>query len=150
MPIGLGHYRQLYHLHKLLATSLLSSPDPHQWLNVQQSTGSCAILVLVFMVTCFCKFIVSLLITFSSHSTICVRHLLNVMPKFECQILLYSQTKKKIFVLHHRILLLACCNDHLYICRENVWPHTIMGLLHAPIQTLVNISYPSALAYCKT
>ncbi len=23
------------------------------------------------------------------------------------------------------------CNDHLYVCRENEQPHTIMGLLHA-------------------
>ncbi len=33
------------------------------------------------------------------------------------------------------------CNDHLYVCKENGWPDTIMGLLHALIQTLINISY---------
>ncbi len=33
------------------------------------------------------------------------------------------------------------CNDHLYVCRENGWPHTIMGLLHALIQTLINNCY---------
>ncbi len=35
----------------------------------------------------------------------------------------------------------AGCNDHLYVCREIGWPHTIMGLLHVLIQTLKNISY---------
>jgi hypothetical protein len=33
------------------------------------------------------------------------------------------------------------CNDHLYVCRENGRPHTIMGLLHVLIQTPINISY---------
>ncbi len=33
------------------------------------------------------------------------------------------------------------CNDHLYVCRENGQPNTIMGLLHALIQTLINIGY---------
>jgi hypothetical protein len=23
------------------------------------------------------------------------------------------------------------CNDYLYVCRENGWPHTIIGLMHA-------------------
>ncbi len=33
------------------------------------------------------------------------------------------------------------CNDHLYVCREIGWPHTIMDLLHVLIQTLINITY---------
>ncbi len=35
----------------------------------------------------------------------------------------------------------AFCDDHLYVFRENGQPHTIMGLLHVQIQTLINISY---------
>ena len=33
------------------------------------------------------------------------------------------------------------CNDHLYACRENGQPHTMMGLLYALIQTLINNCY---------
>ncbi len=37
-------------------------------------------------------------------------------------------------------LLMVTCNDYLYVRRENGWPHTIMGLLHVLIQTLITIS----------
>ncbi len=41
----------------------------------------------------------------------------------------------------HSVLLQHNCNDHVYVCRGNGQPHTIMGLLHTLIKTLINISY---------